>query len=144
MTKYQTSQGITLMKFRQLISAATLIVFALPVVTQTKTVSDFVGGVNLQDVKTCTQVINQLKCKLKDLFTDYKICVRKVLLSEPGCRQQSLTFFRLTDGGIFKEIRRYDHLDVILADYVYIADWITGYLLMRHPAIKQLKEIILI
>ena len=39
------------MKFFQLISAAALIVFTLPVVAQTKTVPDFVDDVNPQDPK---------------------------------------------------------------------------------------------
>ncbi|WP_304985621.1 hypothetical protein [Coxiella-like endosymbiont] len=51
------------------------------------------------------------------------------MVKQPVC-QQSLTFFKLTDGGIFKAIRRYNTLDVIHVDYVYIADQGTGYFLV--------------
>lgn len=117
------------MKRYLLISAALLTVLTVPVFAQTKPISAFVGGINHREAKQCIQAIDKSKCKLKDRFPDYKICVRKVLVSNPECRQ-SLAFFELTGGGIFKEIRRYHQLDVILADYVYIADQGTGYFLV--------------
>ncbi|ABS78048.1 hypothetical protein [Coxiella burnetii] len=98
---------------------------------QTQTIPDFVGGINRHTAKICTQEIEKSRCKLKDLFTNYKLCVHEVLVQHPQCKQ-SLTFFNSTEGGIFKKIRSYKNIDIILADYVYIADQGTGYFLVTH------------
>lgn len=101
----------------------------IPAFAEIKSTPDFIGGIDHEKAASCVTAINNSKCKSKKLFADYKICVRKLLVREPMCKQ-SLTFFRLTDGGIFKEIRRYHTLEVIQADYVYIADQGTGYFLV--------------
>lgn len=57
---------------------------------------------------SCIKAINKSECKLKELFADCKICVQNLLVKQPVW-QQSLTFFKLTDWRIFKEIRRYKY-----------------------------------
>ena len=103
--------------------------FILPAFAGIKNVSDFKGSISYENATSCIKVINNSECKLKDLFTDYKICVQNLLMRQPVCRQ-SLTFFKLTNGGIFKKIIRYNTIDVIQADYVYIADQGIGYFLI--------------
>lgn len=101
---------------------------------QTKVISAFQGGIDQTSAKLCQHQIEQSQCKLKDLFMEYKRCVQKVLVHNSECKQ-SLIFFKLTDGGIFHTIHTYDSVDVILADYVYIADQGTGYFLVTHKGL---------
>ncbi len=105
--------------------------FAAFAQTQSQSVPNFVAGIDKSAAKICAQEIEKSKCKLESVFTEYKNCVQNVLVRHKTCKQ-SLTFFKLTDGGVFKQIRTYPNMDVILADYVYIADQGTGYFLVTH------------
>ena len=71
---------------------------------QTQTIPDFVGGINRRTAKICTQEIEKSRFKLKDIFTNYKLFVHKVLVQHPQCKE-SLTFFNSTErrGDIFKK-----------------------------------------
>lgn len=103
--------------------------FSLTAYSQKQIVRQFVGGIDQQQAKICMQQTKQSPCKLKNMLTDYQPCMKKVLLRTPAC-QQSLAFFKLTSGGIFHSVRHYQNLDVILADYVYIADQGNGFFLV--------------
>lgn len=92
-------------------------------------VPQFIGGIDAKTAKICMQHTKQSSCQLKNMLTDYQPCMKKVLLNTPGC-QQSLAFFKLTSGGIFHTVKHYRNIDVILADYVYIADQGNGYFLV--------------
>lgn len=102
---------------------------ALPPIPRLKnyeSVQDFVGGINIKDAHICRRYVQAANCSSKTVFSDFKDCVKSVLTKHPVCKQ-SLAFFHLTGGGVLKSIRRYHNIDVILADYVYIADQGTGY-----------------
>ena len=106
-----------------------LLLFPITIFSKTEIVPSFVGGIDRSAAEICLKEIDQSQCKLNTQFTEYKHCVKKVLMKNTACKQ-SLAFFSLTDGGIFKKIRSYQNIDVILADYVYIADQGTGYFLV--------------
>lgn len=100
---------------------------ALPL--QKQIVPAFVGGIDQHAATVCRQQIKASPCQLKNLLAAYQQCIKKVLVRTPDCRQ-SLAFFKLTQGGVFHEVKRYQNTDVILADYVYIADQGDGYFLV--------------
>ncbi len=92
-------------------------------------VDSLVGGISHNNALTCRRYVKAAKCNLNDMFNEFRSCVRTALSKHPVCKQ-SLAFFNLTGGGVIHTIKRYNHsIDVILADYVYIADQGTGYFL---------------
>jgi hypothetical protein len=102
---------------------------SLTAYSQKQIIPQFVGGIDQQKAKICMQQTKQSPCKLKNMLADYQACIKKVLLRTPDC-QQSLAFFKKTSGGIFNRVRHYQNIDIILADYVYVADQGTGYFLV--------------
>ena len=106
--------------------------FATPSITKflrTPTITQFAGGINQPDAHACRLHLEAAKCKLKTMLTEYKHCVQSILGKYPTCRQ-TLAFFHTTNGGLIKIIRSYQHVDVIFADYGYIADQGTGYFIV--------------
>ena len=105
------------------------LVLALTAYAQKRMVPQFLGGIDHPAAKICLQKIKQSSFQLKNQLANYQQCVKSVLSLIPQC-QQSFVFFKLTSGGIFNRVRHYKNVDVILADYVYIADQGTGYFLV--------------
>lgn len=89
----------------------------------------FVGGIQEKEATACVKQVQQSQCNLREWFSSYMRCVRQVLKQHDECKQ-SLLFFKLTHGGVFHRIKDYPNVQVILADYVYIADQGTGYYLI--------------
>ncbi|WP_251366113.1 hypothetical protein [Coxiella-like endosymbiont of Rhipicephalus sanguineus] len=95
--------------------------FTFPAFVEIKNTPNFKRGIDHEKAASCIKSINKSKYKLKELLSDYKISVQNLLVKQTVC-QQFLTFFKINGWSIFKEIRRYNTLDVIHADYVYITD----------------------
>ena len=105
------------------------LIFSLTAFGAKQIVMQFVGGIDYPAAKICMQKTKQSSCQIKNQLANYQQCMKNVFLHTPDC-QQSLAFFKLTSGGIFHRVHHYKNVDVILADYVYIADQGTGYFLV--------------
>lgn len=112
--------------------------FVLPMWAASAVIPKFVGGIDYPAARTCMLYLKQKPCQLNKMLSGYQLCVKKNLFQHMEC-QQARTFFKLTNGGVFHELRRYPGVDVILADYVYIADQGQGYfLIMRNGMLLTL------
>lgn len=76
--------------------------FTFSAFVEIKNTPNFKGDIDHEKAASCIKGINKSKCKLKELFANYKISVQNLLVKQSVC-QQSLTFFKLTDGGFLKK-----------------------------------------